>query len=370
MRVKKIVLAAAITMVAAVTLAGCGKKSSSSSSVTTTGSTSGNYQGVIENGRYKTSKARGVNTAQNANVYNLKAFESGLTNVSKLVFSTKSYIFQEGQYLSSSTLDNWLGRKTSSNPTGLNPAKGKSRDPNPEYIQQIEEQDYMQQSGNSLKLKGIVIGIGVNSEYTYQKTTDGPDYTKNISDAEVQKQGKLAAAKILKRLRARKDLKNVPIVIALFKQASDDSLVGGTFFAYSKNNGSTISSWKTLNYKAVVLPKASDSTSSNSSDQSDNSNFTNFKTQIQSFFPNLSGVTAQAQYYNNSLSGMNITVTTQFYSETEIQSFTEYIVQAAKKYLPNGIPIEIKIQSSNSIQAVVYRNSGSSSYQSHIFSSY
>lgn len=214
-------------MVAAVTLAGCGKKSSSSSSVTTTGSTSGNYQGVIENGRYKTSKARGVNTAQNANVYNLKAFESGLTNVSKLVFSTKSYIFQEGQYLSSSTLDNWLGRKTSSNPTGLNPAKGKSSDPNPEYIQQIEEQDYMQQSGNSLKLKGIVIGIGVNSEYTYQKTTDGPDYTKNISDAEVQKQGKLAAAKILKRLRARKDLKNVPIVIALFKQASDDSLVGG-----------------------------------------------------------------------------------------------------------------------------------------------
>ena len=53
MRVKKIVLAAAITMVAAVTLAGCGKKSSSNSSVTTTGSTSGNYQGVIENGRYK-----------------------------------------------------------------------------------------------------------------------------------------------------------------------------------------------------------------------------------------------------------------------------------------------------------------------------
>ncbi|MGL5104020.1 MAG: CamS family sex pheromone protein, partial [Limosilactobacillus fermentum] len=99
MRVKKIVLAVAITMVAAVTLAGCGKKSSSSSSVTTTGSTSGNYQGVIENGRYKTSKARGVNTVQNANVYNLKAFESGLTNVSKLVFPTKSYIFQEGQYL-------------------------------------------------------------------------------------------------------------------------------------------------------------------------------------------------------------------------------------------------------------------------------
>ncbi|MDO4855656.1 MAG: CamS family sex pheromone protein [Limosilactobacillus gorillae] len=367
MRVKKIVLAAALTMVAAVTLAGCGKKSSS---VTTTGSTSGNYQGVIEDGRYKTSKARGVNTAQNSNVNNLKAFEAGLTNVSKQVFSTKSYIFQEGQYLSSGTLENWLGRKTSSNPTGLNPAKGKSSDPNPVYIQQIEEQDYMQQSGDSLKLKGIVIGIGVNSEYTYQKTTGGPNYTKDISDAEVQKQGKLAAQKILKRLRERKSLKNVPIVIALFKQAPDDSLVGGTFFAYSKNDGDTISSWKSLNYKAVVLPKASDATSNEASDQSDNSNFTNFKTQIQSFFPNLSGVTAQAEYQNNSLSGMNITVTTQFYSQTEIQSFTEYILQAAKKYLPSGIPIEIKIESSNGIQAVVFRNSGSSSYQVHVFGAY
>lgn len=368
MKAKKLVIAGTI-LLSALVLASCGK-SSSKGNYTTTGSSSGTYQGVITNGRYRTSKARGVNVSQNNNQYNLKSFENGLTDVSKRVFSTKNYIFQEGQYLSSGTIENWLGRKTSSNPEGLNPKRGKKSDPNPEYIQQIEEQDYMTESGNSLKLKGMVIGIGINSEYQYQKKTDGPEYTKKISDAEVQQQGKAAAQKVLKRLRKKKALKNIPIVIALYKQAPDDSLVGGTFFAYSKNKGSNISSWAKLNYKNKVLPKASAETSSNSGSSTDNDSFSNFKSQIQNFFPNLSGVTAQAQYYNGSLSGMHITVTTQFYSQSEITSFTQYIARAAKRYLPHGIPIDIKIQSDSEIQAVVYRNSGSDSFQTHVFNSY
>ena len=144
----------------------------------------------------------------------------------------------------------------------------------------------MQQNGNSLTLKGITIGIGINSVYYYQKTTDGPTYQKKLSDAEIQKQGKIAAQKILTRLRKKSALKNVPIVIALYKQAPNDSLVGGSFFAYSKNNGNTIKSWKKLNYSTKVLPKASDATSTNSDNETDNTSFSNFKSQIQSFFPN------------------------------------------------------------------------------------
>lgn len=371
-KLKKLTLMVVVLM-STVLLASCsiGKKTSSSSSkLTTTGTASGQYQGVIQNGHYKVSKARGVNINQNDNSYNLKSFETGLTEVSKKVFSTKSYIFQEGQYLSTDTIENWLGRKTKSNPTGLNAAQGKKSDPNPEYVQQIEEQDFMQQNGNSLTLKGITIGIGINSVYYYQKTTDGPTYQKKLSDAEIQKQGKIAAQKILTRLRKKSALKNVPIVIALYKQAPNDSLVGGSFFAYSKNNGNTIKSWKKLNYSTKVLPKASDATSTNSDNETDNTSFSNFKSQIQSFFPNLSGVTAQAQYQNGTLSGMHITITTQFYSQSEVQSFTQYIARAAKKYLPNGIPIDIKIQSSSEMQAVVYRDSGSNTFRTHVFSSY
>lgn len=368
MKLKKIAALATLA-VASLTLAACGR-GSNNSKYSTTGTSAGNYQGMIKKGRYRTSKARGVNVDQNNNEYNLKSFESGLTSVSKRVFSTKNYIFQEGQYLDTDTVENWLGRKTKDNPEGLNPKQGKKSDPNPIYVQQIEEQDYMTQSGNSLKLKGMTIGIGINSEYSYKKKEDGPSYTKNISDAEVQRQGKIAAQKVLKRLRARKDLQNVPIVIALYKQAPDDSLVGGTYFAYSNNKGNSISSWNKLHYKNVVLPKSSGTTSENSNDTSDDSSFSNFKSQVQSFFPNLSGVTAQAQYNGSSLEGMHITITTQFYSQSEITSFTQYIVRAARKYLPSGVPIDIKIQSDSEIQAVVFRNSGSDKFQSHIFTSY
>ena len=365
---KKVIISAVLLM-STIVLASCGK--SSSKDYSTTGSGAGNYQGVIHKGHYRVSKARGVNTGQNSNPYNLKSFESGLTQVSKRVFSTKSYIFQEGQYLDTNTVENWLGRKTKKNPEGLNPAQGKKSNPNPEYVQQIEEQDYMQESGNSMKLKGVTIGIGINSEYNYQKKTDGPNFTKNISNDEVRRQGEIAAQKVLKRLRKKPALRNVPIVIALYKQAPDDSLVGGSFFAYSKNNGSSISSWHNLDYKTAVLPKANGTTNSTTeSNQTDNDNFSNFKSQVQNFFPNVSGVTAQAQYDGKSLTGMHITVTTQFYSQTEINSFTQYIARAAKKYLPSGIPIDIKIQSDSQMQSVVYRNSGSDKWQTHIFESY
>ncbi|KRM13316.1 CamS family sex pheromone protein [Paucilactobacillus suebicus] len=351
---------------------GKSKSSSKSDNYTTTGSAaSGTYQGVIENGRYKTSKARGVTASNNDNTFNVKSFESGLTNISKKVFSTKSYIFQEGQYLSKSTVENWLGRVSKSNKTGLNPKKGKTNGTrNPVYIQSIEEQDYMKQNGNDLKLHGITVGIGLNSVDYYKKTTNGPTYSQNISDAAMKSYGQQAAQKVIKRLRQKKALKNVPIVIALYKQASDDSLVGGTFFEYSVNNGSSVGTWKKLNITNKVLPKASDATSTNSGNETDNTDFTNFKSQIQSFFPNLSGVTAQAQYENGTLSGMHITVTTQFYSETEISSFTQYISTAAQKYLPSGIPIDIKIQTSTDMQAFVYRDSGQKKFSSHVFDSY
>lgn len=373
MKWKKFGVATAI-MLATIVLASCSFGSSSSkktSKYTTTGSTSGAYQSVIKNGTYTTSKARGVNASQNDNTFNLKSFESGLTNVSKKVYSTKSYVFQEGQYLTTNTVTNWLGRKSSNNKTGLNPTKGETDGKrNPIYIQQIEEQDYMKESGSDLKLHGITIGIGLNSVDYYQKKTDGPEYSQKISDADLKKYGEEAAQKILTRLRQKKALKNVPITIALYKQASNDSLVGGTFFQYNVNNGTSLASWKNLDIKNKVFPKASDSTTSNSDGQSDNNTFSNFKTQIQSFFPNLSGVTAQAQYTDGSLSGMHITVTTQFYSQTEITSFTEYIAQAAQKYLPSGIPIDIKIQSASEMQAFVYRDSGGKKFSSHVFDSY
>lgn len=364
-------------------LAACGNLDSTSSSSTTpttskkkvqtTGQTnSNNYQGVIKDGHYLTSAARGVTNDQDNNTMNLKSFESGLLNVSKKEFKPSKYIFQEGQYLSTSTVQKWVERKSNDNPTGLNPVDNGQKDANkrnPLYLQTIEEQDYMTQDGDNLSLSGMTIGIGLNSVDYYTKEKYGAQYSTNISDEQMTTQGRAIAAEVLKRVRATKGVgKDVPIVIALYKQASDDSLVGGTFFSYSVNDGNNISSWQNINQRNVVFPSAGGSSTSGTSN--DESNFENFKTQIQNFFPNLSGVTAQAQYQDDNLAGMNVTITTQFYSQTEIISFTQYLAQVAPKYLPSGVPIDITVQSTDGVQSFLSRDSGQAKFSTHVFGSY
>ena len=68
---------------------------------------------------------------------------------------------------------------------------------------------------------------------------------------------------------------------------------------------------------------------------------------------------------------MNISITTQFYSETEITSFTQYVAKAAKTYLPNRIPIDIQVKGSDGqVQSFISRSEGSGSFYTHVFSSY
>ncbi|WPC22361.1 CamS family sex pheromone protein [Pediococcus inopinatus] len=388
MNLKKSLVAVTL-LFSALILASCGNSSNTSSSSnskngTSTSSTkSGSYQvtgqtnssqyaGVIKNGKYLTSKSRGVTVSQSSgNLMNLKSFEAGLQDISKNEFSTSKYIFQEGQYLSSDTVKNWLGRKSKSNADGLNPASNGSTTPtgrNPIYLQSMEEQDYVQKSGSKLKLSGITIGLAMNSVDYYRKTTYGAEYQTNISDATLEKEGKAMAKEVLARLRKKKGLENIPIVIAVYKQASNDSLVGGNFVSYSINKGNSIEKWKALDIKNVVFPLKSDESAPNSNDSDA---FSNFKSEVENFFPNLSGVTAQAQYKNGSLQGMNVSVTTQFYSETEINSFTQFLADQAEKYLPSGVKIDITVSSTtDGVQSFLSRSSTAKSFSTHVFESY
>lgn len=364
-------------------LAACGNLSSSSMSSGSNTSKSGtqltgqstdtDYEGVIKSGHYQTSKSRGVtNTQDSGNTYNLKSFESGMQNVSKKVFSTKNYVFQEGQYLSTDTVQNWIDRKSKSNSTGLNPVSNGSTSAskrNPIYIQAIEEQDYMTQKNNKLSLGGVTVGIAVNSVDYYKKEQYGATYETKIDKATGEAYAKKVANTVLQRMRKKSALKNVPIVIAIYRQASDDSLVGGNFLAYSTNKAGTtsVSSWTALDEKNYVFPIESGTSSPNSNDVSA---FSNFKSQVENFFPNLSGVTAQARYSGKTLQGMHVNITTQFYSQTEIISFTQYLQTAAQKYLPSGVPIDITVSSTDGVQSFLARTATEKKFTSHVFNSY
>lgn len=361
-------------------LAGCGRLGDSdlANNATTTNnktkkyqttSTNSGYTVLLKNGKYVTSSTSGLTSSDLDNTVDSEALERGLVNLDKNVFSTNKYVFQEGQKISSSTISSWLMRESKSYPDGLNPKNnGKTGETtrNPVILNQILEQDFLTGSGSNYKLSGISLGLALNSIDYYQKTTGGPQYSSNISRSKQEEYGKETADKIVARLRKKKGMKNIPIMISLFSKTSQDSLVGGTFFAYgvAEGNSSKITNWKSVSEKSQVLPTVNNESPVNSDDASA---FNSFKSAIEDYFPNLSGVVATVRYQNDKLTQENIQITTQFYGYVQIQSFTRLVQSEAKKYLAKDVPIEIKISSVNDVQAIVYKNSGDDSYSSHIY---
>ncbi|KAA8441029.1 CamS family sex pheromone protein [Weissella paramesenteroides] len=332
------------------------------------------YQTVIKNGRYLTSKARGVSATQQNNTYDQVSFENGLQDFAKEHFSTSKYIFQEGQYLTTDTANNWLDRKSDSNPTGLNPVDNGKTDSsrNPIYLQTIEEQDFMTKEGSNLKLNGIVLGLAMNTQDVYQKEQYGASYTQDINSADRIQKGKEMANEIVQRYRKMNGIGNdIPIYVAMYAQSKDDSLAGGNFYSWNvSKSGNTLGNWTNINDQTVVLPMQTGTGDEKSVATKLNTSFTNFSDNIQSFFPNLSFVTGQASYEGNNLKGLIIDVSTQFYSATEIESFANYIAQSAPNYLPKGVPVKIKIEASTGMQAYLIQGANDSKYKVTILGSY
>ena len=332
------------------------------------------YQTVIKNGRYLTSKARGVSATQQNNTYDQVSFENGLQDFAKEHFSTSKYIFQEGQYLTTDTANNWLDRKSDSNPTGLNPVDNGKTDSsrNPIYLQTIEEQDFMTKEGSNLKLNGIVLGLAMNTQDVYQKEQYGASYTQDINSADRIQKGKEMANEIIQRYRKMSGIGNdIPIYVAMYAQSKDDSLAGGNFYSWNvSKSGNTLGNWTDINDQTVVLPMQTGTGDEKSVATKLNTSFTNFSDNIQSFFPNLSSVTGQASYEGNNLKGLIVDVSTQFYSATEIESFANYIAQNAPNYLPKGVPVKIKIEASTGMQAYLIQGANDSKYKVTILGSY
>lgn len=333
----------------------------------TTSTNNNSYNVLLKNGKYLTSPIEGLTANTTDNSVDNRALESQLMTLSHNSFSTGRYVFQEGQQLSVSTVSSWLARETKKDKTGLNPKKSpkKSKSYSPIILDQILEQDYLTKSGSSYKLGGMSLGLALNSVDYYKGKRDA-EYHVDISRQRQENFGREAANKLVKRLRSRKGMKNIPILIGLFSKTSKDSLVGGNYFAYgiANANSSKINQWKTVNYRSQVLPTVGNEKAINSTDASA---FSDFRAAVQGYFPNISGVTATAKYQDKSLTQMNITITTQFFGYAQIESFARLVSSAAKKYLPNNAPIEIKISSVNDVQALVAKNSADDSYYVHVF---
>ncbi len=218
-----------IYMVSLLMLSGCGKSTPEHATqiVETRPSVSGDYGAALP---FKSSDARQKHKVAARSLQDTMYIGSGLLELSKQYFSPKEYIFQEGQFLDYDLLDasdfttGFLGRTSDSNPIGMNPARDSEFDSGngiliqPIILQDIYEINFLKAG----EIKGISLAIVLN-----------PNHDKiTITDDKLYEFGTQTATRIIEHMRTLEKIgKDVPIFVTLYKNASSDEALPGSFFA-------------------------------------------------------------------------------------------------------------------------------------------
>lgn len=338
---------------------------------------------LTDEGGYKTSNNRGITLNLNSGI-NIALFEKDLMRLSQEHYSTDDYLIQEGQYLTQEMVTGWLGRVSNvatedmsdeeiANKeflNGLNPAQSAEFNPStgvynhdarvPNYLQSILELDFYKESSSETP-SAISIGLAMNT-VDYYTDNEYRQWSQNISSEQVLEQGQVMANEIVRRIRQIEELSTIPVFIGIYEQAARDDLGGGVYVATgTSTNGSTVvQNWDNVNENRIIFPLEG-------RDSSEGNAFANFQSEVEAFFPDLSGITGQAHYVNDRLESLTINIMTQFFGEAEMIAFTQYLKQSATTYLPADLAVEIVVESPQNIEAFLKKDRTESEYFAHVF---
>lgn len=345
-----------------------------------------NYRTILP---FKESQARGLLQDNMANSYNGEDFENGLLDLSKSVFPTDDYLYQDGQYLDKDMINAFLNpkytkdevnkmdesdrkEKKANENLGLNPSHKGETDPekiaeqSPAYLSNILEQDfYASGDTKGKKIKGMTIGLAMNSTYYYQKEKDGETYSKDLDDKEIEKQGKQMAEELLSRIRENKDLKEIPIHFAIYKQSGENSIVPGEFIAGTTvEDGKTrINDWKDINQKTALLP----SEEAGELDENLNSDFKQFNDNLQTYFNNFTQAVGTVKFDNKKAKQLSVDLPIDYYGKAETIGITQYVTEQADKYFDGIDEYEIHIKDGNNPKALISKTKDDKKPQVHIY---
>jgi len=329
---------------------------------------------------YEQSASRGLVVSKIYTKYDLKEVETGLLRLSQRTFSPDKYFFQEGQKLNSATLNSWLARtKVDETDTeaeadkGLNPFRPEEGAMTPDlaksspmYLAHILEQNYLVKTDdNKISLGGISIGLALNSIYYYQNEIGGPTFEEPIPQGVIEENGKRLANEVVKRMREMEGLENIPITVGLFKQESRNTIVPGTYFAYSSadKGKSTVGDWTNLNEEYVLFPQPISQEKYRDVGQS----FNNFKQDVEKYFSNYTSVVGTGFYQEDRIKKMTIEIPIQFYGAAEIIGFTQYMTGLMMDHFPASMHVEVNVTSINGAEALVIKKEDETEPYVHIY---
>jgi protein involved in sex pheromone biosynthesis len=350
-----------------------------------------NYRIILP---YKPSQARGIIVDQTPNRLDISEMEEGLMRQSMEVYDPEDYFFQEGQYLDSDTVYEWLGRQKTEDVIeseleaelerreregwtvneeveaavreeinlGLNPIieddeSEEAHRNSPRYLAHILEQNYLVQSDDdSIQLAGISIGLGLRSVYSFQTETGGSTYYEDIPYDEMVEEGQKMAQEVVERLRGMEELGNIPIMVALYRQEEEAAPVPGNYVAktYVEGGETEINDWESVNEEYVLFP----SEEGEEKYLDDHEIVTNFGNEVRKFFPNYVGIVGEGFYIDEQLQQLKIEIPIEFFGEGEVIGFSQYIYGLVQEIFPNYYDLEIQVTSNNELQSLIFRGAG------------
>ncbi|WP_342447733.1 CamS family sex pheromone protein [Lentibacillus salicampi] len=352
-----------------------------------------NYRTVLP---YRPSASRGVITNQMGNRVDIDEMETGLRRLSKEYFEPEQYFYEEGQYLTSDMLYNWLdtyptdkqlknleerveNNKDQFSEADLNARKQALNPPldeenatkedyeeNPKYLTHILEQNYLKKNDdNQMELVGASIGIALKSVYTYD--VEGNTYHREISKSEMMKKGKEIAQTVLERVRNIEELSDVPIMIALYREEDQSSPVPGNFVAITDAEAgkASIGEWETVHEENVLFPSDEGEEKYHDTHQL----VQNFGTRVEEYFPNYVGVIGEGFYMNEELQKLTLEIPLEFYGKGEVTGFTQYAYGLVQEMFQDYYELEVKIKSNEKMESLIYREAGDDEATVHIFDS-
>ncbi|OZU87685.1 hypothetical protein CIL03_15060 [Virgibacillus indicus] len=327
-----------------------------------------NYKMILP---YKVSNARGVITNQMGNRLDIDEMEEGLRRHSKEVYDPGKYFFQEGQYLSSELLYEWLDELNpvikKEDTEGLEPEEEEEfyRN-NPRYLSHILEQNFLQKKEDkTVDLVGMSIGIAMKSVYRFQTEVGGPYYYQDIPKDQMMEQANKIAQTIVERIREMEGLGEIPIMFAVYREEDQASPVPGNFVAKTNVAGgkASIGDWDTINEENILFP----SEEGRKKYFDDHEIVTSFGNEVAEYFPNYVGIIGKGFYINEELQKLTIEIPIEFYGKGEIIGFTQFVYGLVQEMFADYFDLEIKVTSSSQVESLIYRKAGADSPTYHIF---
>lgn len=322
---------------------------------------------------YKLSKSRGLTSTNMVSSYNMEDFEEGLFEISKDVYSTEDYIFQEGQILTEDMTRAYLRRQFTKDEIdamseeelvksgafsnlGLNPSKQGEEDPEviakntPLYLSHILEQNYLtvDEEGNT-NFEGITFGLAMNSEHLYQKEQYGTTYSEDINIEDAKKEGEEMARELLDRLRANNEYVDKAVVFAIYSQSKSTDIVPGRFLSYAvvKPGENEISKFIDIDEQNVLLPSNNEEIS-----EELRSNYNAFNRDLSSYFKSFTTSVGRGHIKDGDLDNLEIEIPIEYESRGEMIGLSQYAKSLVDKYFPNT-RVEVKVQDKNNVYALI-----------------